>query len=506
MRRADRPLDTMTETARPLLTQLMGQRFISFYPVLAHLTWSVKCALLLGHALSWTRHYARHEPQRDGWFWQTKEQWEDATGLSRHEQLHARQSLRDLGILIEEGRGMPRRTWFRIDLDKLATVLGTHIGRDVHQWSWSESAVRTLLGRPVPIHHPLVCASGSVTSGIYLGWMCTRVREARNLASNRRLRRLNAAPTDTDEKVNNAVWLDVSMTDSQANLAMGRRQMEGARKRLIDAGLITECWGAGVPARKLTGLNIDSLMAALSVGGAKAKFVPNRAQNKPDNQCLKGMAESYIPACTKADDWNGGIVHSSMDESGQQGCTKPADMMSGFVHPLYGVKTSTQLHPPNTEVDHTSVPHQRPGSSFSASIQIEPIRLDAGLSPDEQKPVRQMLAKIADQTIAQQVADEWTAQCARGAVRSPLSYLSALIAQASKGQFVPALAPGLAQARRNADALEAARRQPPPGMQRTATTLPTQAKSGAAPRSRPSDETMKTLQELRRKMRCVTVI
>lgn len=475
----------MTEMVRPLLTRLMGQRFIAFYPVLAHLTNSAKCALFLGHALSWTRHYARHEPERDGWFWQTTEQCQSATGLSRHEQHHARTTLCAIGALIEEGRGMPRRTWFRLDLDALATLLATHIGHEAHQWSWSESAVRALLGRPIPVHRPFVSAGGSVTAGIYLGWMCTRMREARNLVRT--------------DGLSTGVWLDVPMARSQANLGMKRRQLEGARATLIRAGLITECWRAGAPARRLTQLNVELLMTALSEPHSTQDSLSDRLENDPNRKCSQGMYETSIPACTKPDNWNVRNEHSSMHETGQQACTKPDNMSAGFVQPLYGVKTS-EVTTPNT-----GGPSQRPSSSSHDQNHTNNAALKLGneLAEHEQKTVRQMLTKLADPTLAQLVADEWMAQCARGVVRRPLSYLSTLIQLASKNQFVPAHALGMAKARRNADVLEAARRLPPPGMQPTIPTTTAQVDSGSE-RTRPSDETMKTLQELRRRMQCVT--
>ena len=47
----------------------------------------------------------------------------DEIGISKKVQERCRKSLRDLGILKEERRGMPRKVHFQVDLEKMVTVL-----------------------------------------------------------------------------------------------------------------------------------------------------------------------------------------------------------------------------------------------------------------------------------------------------------------------------------------------------------------------------------------------
>ena len=490
----------------------MGQRFISYYPVLAQLTGSVKCALLLGHALSWTRHYARNEPQRDGWFWQTTDQWRQSTGLSRHEQIRARDRLRQLGIISEQGRGMPRRTWYRIELNKLAAVIGEHIGRAVHQWSWSEAAVRALLGRPVPCYKPLIEAGGSVTAGIYLSWLCARMRSRDCFASHRRMGRYITGPCTDLMDSEHAVWLDITTVQSQSGLAMGRYQMEAARARLVHAGLIAERWGSGVPARKLTRIDTRAVIDVIvSAKPARDTAIDGESSDRKGNNAsasnyLKGMAQTANPACGKADDWNGGFVHSSMRKSGQQECRKADNMLSGLPHPLYGVKTSKQLPTQNKGTGSFTNAAQATTRSSFAFEKSNPgpaqsvLELPTELAPTERTAATRMLERLDDRALAQQVVDEWAAHRDAGRLRSPLSYLSALVALAEKGQFVASHALVRAQRRHNSAVLEAARRRPPQGM-RPVTDAPAEK---TVERSRPSAAVMASLTEMRRKMGCVT--
>ena len=111
-----------------------------------------------------------------------------------------------------------------------------------------------------------------------------------------------------------------------------------------------------------------------------------------------------------------------------------------------------------------------------------------------------MLERLADRVLAQQVADEWSVHRESGRLRSPMSYLSSLIALAIKGQFVASHALNRARSRNNAAALEAARRRPPQGMNQAGAAPP----QSSTERSRPSAAVMASLTEMRRKMGCVT--
>ena len=90
-------------------------RVVAFYPDLARAVGSVKAGLLLSQLLYWSR--------GTEWICKTQEEIQERTSLSRQEQETARALLKELGILEEKYRGMPRRLYFRINTDRLLQVL-----------------------------------------------------------------------------------------------------------------------------------------------------------------------------------------------------------------------------------------------------------------------------------------------------------------------------------------------------------------------------------------------
>lgn len=94
-------------------------RPIAFQRAFVSLGAGVTGALLLSQAVYWSR----RSTLRGGWFYKTREDWEEETGLTRREQEGARKKLRDLGVLEEKKRGIPCKTYYRINTDSLQTCL-----------------------------------------------------------------------------------------------------------------------------------------------------------------------------------------------------------------------------------------------------------------------------------------------------------------------------------------------------------------------------------------------
>ena len=90
--------------------------WVSYPPRLAKCLGGVKEAIFLTHILWWKKR------SEDGWVFRTREDIERDTGLSRWEQETARRNLRQLGVLREEYRGIPRRLFFYVDMGKLDEV------------------------------------------------------------------------------------------------------------------------------------------------------------------------------------------------------------------------------------------------------------------------------------------------------------------------------------------------------------------------------------------------
>lgn len=93
---------------------------IVFQRAYVELTQSVTAALFLSYAVYDTE---RLDPESEGWFHKTSDEWKQDTGLSRFEQESARKKLRELGVLIERRVGMPAQLWSKISSERLLELL-----------------------------------------------------------------------------------------------------------------------------------------------------------------------------------------------------------------------------------------------------------------------------------------------------------------------------------------------------------------------------------------------
>ncbi len=90
----------------------MLDRPVAFHRIFVDLAGSVTAALFLSQALYWTGKGAS-----DDEFYKTMEEWQEETGLSRSEQESARRTLRQIGVLEEQKKGIPAKVYYRINFD-----------------------------------------------------------------------------------------------------------------------------------------------------------------------------------------------------------------------------------------------------------------------------------------------------------------------------------------------------------------------------------------------------
>ena len=110
-----KPTDTLG--SRQLVRLL--DRPIAFHRCFVDPTGSITAALMLSQALYWQQ----RTKDPDGWWYKTREEWREETGMSRWEQEEARKRLRRVGVLQEERRGIPARLWYRVDEGQLWALL-----------------------------------------------------------------------------------------------------------------------------------------------------------------------------------------------------------------------------------------------------------------------------------------------------------------------------------------------------------------------------------------------
>ena len=94
-------------------------RPIAFHRCFVTLTGSITAALMLSQAVYWQQR-TKHE---DGWWFKTRDEWTEETGMRRREQETARRRLRQLGLLHEERRGVPAQLWYWVDETRLLELL-----------------------------------------------------------------------------------------------------------------------------------------------------------------------------------------------------------------------------------------------------------------------------------------------------------------------------------------------------------------------------------------------
>lgn len=94
-------------------------RPIAYHRIFAEIAGSVVGGVMLSQAVYWSR----RSSSGDGWFYKTREEWEEETFLTRWEQESARTALRRIGVWEERRKGMPRRLFYRINFDRLAVLL-----------------------------------------------------------------------------------------------------------------------------------------------------------------------------------------------------------------------------------------------------------------------------------------------------------------------------------------------------------------------------------------------
>ncbi len=88
---------------------------IAFHRIFVSVTGSVTAALFLSQTVYWSKRTRNGE----GWFYKSRDEWTEETGLSRFEQEHARKTLKKLGILEEKREGLPAKLFFRLVSSRL---------------------------------------------------------------------------------------------------------------------------------------------------------------------------------------------------------------------------------------------------------------------------------------------------------------------------------------------------------------------------------------------------
>lgn len=97
--------------------ETLGGKIIAFNRLYVEMTGSITAALMFSQAVYWQR------IKRGEWWWKTQAEWFEECGLSRRELETARKVLVSIGLLEHERRGLPGRSFYRVNVSRLKDLL-----------------------------------------------------------------------------------------------------------------------------------------------------------------------------------------------------------------------------------------------------------------------------------------------------------------------------------------------------------------------------------------------
>jgi hypothetical protein len=127
---------------------LLLTRPIAYHPIFAKLCGDHTAGLMLSQVFYWTKILDTTEPNRDGWFYKTREEWHTELMLSRKEQETARRKLRNLGLIEENKAGIPAKLFYRLNKTKLLEMLNRYLPDEPLPPLPARLPVSGQLGRP----------------------------------------------------------------------------------------------------------------------------------------------------------------------------------------------------------------------------------------------------------------------------------------------------------------------------------------------------------------------
>lgn len=82
-------------------------------------------AIILGELCSEYNYWDKEKKLEDGYFFSTRDNIENNTGLSAYQQREPFKKLIELGIVLEKMKGMPQQKWYSLDMNKLYELLNS---------------------------------------------------------------------------------------------------------------------------------------------------------------------------------------------------------------------------------------------------------------------------------------------------------------------------------------------------------------------------------------------
>ncbi|WP_199635076.1 hypothetical protein JEM67_09880 [Serratia sp. PAMC26656] len=219
---------------------------VAYYPGLVKHLGSVNAVVLFCQFFYWTG----KETSELG-IYKTTEEIEVETGLTYEEQLNARKKLKRKGVLIETNKRLEHKIYYRIDTDKLDTILTQAIDISPNGQNPSRETGKTHFantGNPdSPARESLVGGDGKAHSDPTEN----TTKNTTEITTEKKTVRPPAAPTDQSPedslKIDYAAVLEAfhtTLPELPVVLKMTDGRRKGLRKLWKDYDLTTEKWGA----------------------------------------------------------------------------------------------------------------------------------------------------------------------------------------------------------------------------------------------------------------------
>jgi hypothetical protein len=229
-----------TPVSTPVVALLEASKPIAFNINFARITGDTKAALLLSQLVYWTRRGA-DVLDNDGWVFKTREQWEAEIGLSKHEQVTARNILINLGLMEEARTGAPARNCYRVN----PAVLGAHLAQLVRtepvQWSLLDICsdtqhMRTMLGRQFAFYRVLMQVTSTCTSAVYL----SKALAIHRRFADRQTQQSASGPQQSAQLPWDTDWFRMAVDSTQTDTGLSPSQQREAKHKLCQIGLLHE--------------------------------------------------------------------------------------------------------------------------------------------------------------------------------------------------------------------------------------------------------------------------
>jgi len=229
-----------TPVSTPVVALLEASKPIAFNINFARITGDTKAALLLSQLVYWTRRGA-DVLDNDGWVFKTREQWEAEIGLSKHEQVTARNILINLGLMEEARTGAPARNCYRVN----PAVLGAHLAQLVRtepvQWSLLDirsdtQHMRTMLGRQFAFYRVLMQITSTCTSAVYL----SKALAIQRRFADRQTQQSASGPQQSAQLPWDTEWFRMAVDSTQTDTGLTPAQQRDAKHKLCQMGLLHE--------------------------------------------------------------------------------------------------------------------------------------------------------------------------------------------------------------------------------------------------------------------------